>query len=97
MNLDWHNHHELVFQLAHEISHVIHGDKGDVFYYHAGFTGKESIEYKANLGAVKLLVPFYCQKTDREYVNSVNFMKAFNVPSYLADVVNAQICHYYGD
>ena len=64
MNLDWHNPKEFVFELAHEISHVIHGDKGDVYYYHACFTGKESVEYKANVGAVKLLVPFYCQDTD---------------------------------
>ena len=41
MNLEWHKPKEFVFQLAHEISHVIHGDKGDVYYYHACFTGKE--------------------------------------------------------
>ena len=61
MNLDWHRPSEIIFQFAHELSHVIHGDKGDVQYYHACFTGKESVEYKANVGAVKLLIPFYCQ------------------------------------
>lgn len=52
MNSNWHNPKEFIFQLAHEISHVIHGDKGDIYYYHACFTGRESVEYKANLGAV---------------------------------------------
>lgn len=95
MNLDWHNPKEFVFQLAHEISHVIHGDKGDVYYYHACFTGKESVEYKANVGAVKLLIPFYCQDTDIQCVNSANFMQAFRVPHYLASVVNEEIKEYY--
>ena len=38
MNSNWHNPKEFIFQLAHEISHVIHGDKGDIYYYHACFT-----------------------------------------------------------
>ena len=95
MNLDWHNPKEFVFQLAHEISHVIHGDKGDVYYYHACFTGKESVEYKANVCAVKLLIPFYCQDTDIQCVNSANFMQTFHVPHYLSSVVNEEIKEYY--
>lgn len=95
MNLGWHNPKEFVFQLAHEISHVIHGDKGDVYYYHACYTGKESVEYKANVGAVKLLIPFYCQDTDIQCVNSANFMQAFHVPHYLSSVVSEEIKGYY--
>ena len=95
MNLDWHNPKEFVFQLAHEISHVIHGDKGDVYYYHACFTGKESVEYKANVGAVKLLIPFYCQDTDIQCVNSANFMQSFHVPHYLSSVVSEEIKKYH--
>lgn len=95
MNLDWHNPKEFVFQLAHELAHVIHGDSGDIVFYHASFTGKESVEYKANVGAVKLLVPFYCQEVDRECVNSANFMEAFHVPNYLSSVVEHEITDYY--
>ena len=95
MNSNWHNPKEFVFQLAHEMSHVIHGDKGDVYYYHACFTGKESVEYKANVGAVKLLIPFYCQDTDIQCVNSANFMQAFHVPHYLSSVVSEEIKEYY--
>ena len=95
MNSNWHNPKEFIFQLAHEISHVIHGDKGDVYYYHACFTGKESVEYKANVGAVNLLIPFYCQDTDIQCVNSANFMEAFHVPHYLSSVVSEVIKKYY--
>ena len=97
MNSNWHNPREFMLQLAHEISHVIHGDKGDVYYYHACFTGKESVEYKANVGAVNLLIPFYCQDTDIQCVNSANFMEAFHVPHYLASVVSEEIKKYYAE
>ena len=95
MNLDWHRPEELIFQLAHELAHVIHGDVGDVVFYHASFTGKESIEYKANVGAVELLVPFYCQGTEIQCVNSANFMQSFHVPHYLSGVVSEEIKEYY--
>ncbi|MEE6719218.1 ImmA/IrrE family metallo-endopeptidase [Limosilactobacillus reuteri] len=95
MNLNWHRPSEIIFQFAHELSHVIRGDKGDVFYYHACYTGKESVEYKANVGAVKLLVPFFCQELDKPYANQYRFMQAFSVPSYLADVVIEEIKKYY--
>ncbi|MHC5520072.1 ImmA/IrrE family metallo-endopeptidase [Limosilactobacillus vaginalis] len=94
MNLDWHRPSEIIFQFAHELSHVIHGDKGDVFYYHACFTGRESVEYKANLGAVKLLVPYYCQHRNRENINAYEFETLFNVPSYLNDVVINELSKY---
>ena len=95
MNLDWHRPEELIFQLAHELAHVIHGDVGDVVFYHASFTGKESVEYKANVGAVELLVPFYCRGTEIQCVNSANFMQSFHVPHYLACVVDEKIREYY--
>lgn len=95
MNLDWHRPSEIIFQFAHELSHVIHGDKGDVFYYHACYTGKESVEYKANVGAVKLLVPFFCRETDKENANSYRFMAMFNAPAYLSGVVSREIKNYY--
>ena len=95
MNSNWHNPKEFIFQLAHEISHVIHGDKGDIYYYHACYTGKESVEYKANVGAVKLLVPFFCQETDKENVSSANFMVAFRVPEYLTDIVKRELTKFY--
>lgn len=97
MNLNWHHPSEIIFQFAHELSHVIHGDQGDIVYYHASFTGKESVEYKANVGAVRLLVPFFCRETDKENVNQQRFMKAFDVPSYLSGVVTKELKKYHWD
>lgn len=95
MNLDWHRPEELVFQFAHELAHVIHGDPGDIVFYHASFTGKESVEYKANIGAVKLLVPYYCKYRNRESINAYEFETLFNVPTYLNDVVIKELRNYF--
>lgn len=94
MNLNWHRPEELVFQFAHELAHVIHGDSGDIVFYHASFTGKESIEYKANLGAVKLLIPYYCSNREKENINAYEFETLFCVPSYLNDVVINELSKY---
>ena len=53
MNRNWHNPISIAFQLAHEMSHIINGDDSDFVFYNATFTGKQSVEYKANVGAVK--------------------------------------------
>lgn len=63
-------------------------------YYHSSFTGKESVEYKANVGAVRLLIPFFCQETERGNANQQRFMKAFDVPSYLSGVVTDELKKY---
>ena len=47
MNMNWHRQAELPFQLAHELSHIINGDPGDVCFYNATFTGKQSVEYRS--------------------------------------------------
>ena len=94
MNMNWHRQAELPFQLAHELSHIINGDPGDVCFYNATFTGKQSIEYRANVGAVKLLVPFYCQETNRENINLCNFEHAYQIPGYLSGVVREQVKEY---
>ena len=95
MNLNWHRQAELPFQLAHELSHIINSDPGDVCFYNATFTGKQSVEYRANVGAVKLLVPFYCQETNRENINLYNFEHAYQIPGYLSGVVREQVKEYY--
>lgn len=91
MNLNWHRHTELPFQLAHELSHIINGDPGDACFYTSSFTGKSSVEYKANVGAVKLLVPFYCQETIKNNINVYNFEQMYDIPGYLTDVVCEQV------
>ena len=95
MNLNWHRPAEISFQLAHEISHILNGDETDICFYHATFTGKHSVEYKANTGAVKLMVPFYCQGVPKETINVYDFMESYEVPSYLDNVVRVEVHNYY--
>lgn len=95
MNLNWHRPAEISFQLAHEISHILNGDETDICFYHATFTGKHSVEYKANTGAVKLMVPFYCQGVPKETINVYDFMELYEVPSYLDNVVREEVHNYY--
>lgn len=95
MNNRWHNPANIPFQFAHEISHISNGDLEDLCFYNSTFTGKSSVEYKANVGAVKLLVPFYCEDVDSESVNVCDFENNYCIPSYLDNVVKEQINEYY--
>ena len=95
MNRSWHNPISIAFQLAHEISHIINGDASDFVFYNATFTGKQSVEYKANVGAVKLLIPYYYQDVEKEDANVYDFINQFDVPSFLAGVVREQAKKYY--
>lgn len=97
MNSNWHRPGETAFQLAHELSHIINGDSGDACFYDASFTSKSSVEYKANVGAVKLLVPFYCQDTHQENINVCNFEVKYDIPGYLSGVVNEEVKKYYAN
>lgn len=45
---------------------------------------KAKFEYAANIGAIKLLLPFYLDSKDK---SCINFMLSFNIPMYLEDVV----------
>lgn len=94
MNMNWYKECEVPFQLAHELSHIINGDPGDACFYNASFTGKSSVEYKANVGAVRLLIPYYCQNREKENINAYEFETIFNVPSYLNDVVISELSKY---
>lgn len=95
MNMLWHRPIEIPFQLAHEISHILNGDPEDEFFYHATYTGRRSVEYKANVGAVKLLVPLYCDEVDQQDANSVAFEELFAIPHFLHSKVKDEINQYY--
>lgn len=95
MNMNWHRHTEIPFQLAHELSHIINGDPGDACFYDASFTGKSSVEYKANVGAVRLIIPYYCGETEKEIINANDFEEVYDIPKYLDNVVREQIAKYY--
>ena len=97
MNLDWHNQHELIFQYAHELSHIIRGDKSDLAFYNTSRNNKSGIEYQTNVIAVRLLVPFYCNDTDIKDINVYDFIDRYCIPEYLADVVKSEITKFFND
>lgn len=95
MNLDWHNQHELIFQYAHELSHIIRGDRTDLFFYNTSRNNKSGIEYQTNAIAVRLLVPFYCNDTDIKDISVYDFIRQYCIPEYLADVVKSEITKFF--
>lgn len=50
---------------------------------------------QANTGAVKLMVPFYCQGVPKETINVYDFMESYEVPNYLDNVVREEVHNYY--
>lgn len=95
MDSNWHRPKEIPFQLAHELAHIICGAPEDICFYNSSFTGKSSVEYKANVGAVKFLVPYYCAETEKENVNVYDFEKQYLIPEYLTNVVSETVKKYY--
>lgn len=97
MNLDWHNQDELVFQYAHELSHIIRGDKTDLAFYNTSRNNKSGIEYQTNAIAVRLLVPFYCNDTDIKDINVYDFIERYCIPRYLVDVATDEIIKFFNN
>lgn len=91
-NLNWHNQNQLAFSLAHEISHVLNGDESLTPLY---FTpSKSKFELEANIGAVKMLLPYYVADKEVDQLNSYDFMKCFGIPSHLEDIIIEEIKNY---
>lgn len=86
INLNWSNKKELPFMVAHELSHAFTCDKDDIEMYKKSIQ-RNKYEYKANMKAVKMLIPFYIDELDEpEQININNFMKIFKIPNDLYDV-----------
>ncbi|MDW3023087.1 ImmA/IrrE family metallo-endopeptidase [Ligilactobacillus salivarius] len=97
MNPNWHNKFEFTFQLAHEMAHILRGDKTDLFFYNTLHSNKTGIEYETNLVAVRLLVPFYCNDTDIKDINVYDFIERYCIPRYLVDVATDEIIKFFND
>lgn len=85
MNNNWKNPEEIPFQFAHEISHILNGDKGSNNFSANSVYSKE--EYKANKRATKILLE-YCDLNGLTFYNSTEFMDAFGIPSKAGYVVD---------
>lgn len=93
LNNNWHNKKELTFQLAHEISHIINGDSGVLYYTTA--VNHSKIESDANITAISLLVPYYFDELDYSVASIDNFMNAYQIPSTLREKCESEIRKYY--
>lgn len=84
INMKWRNPHELPFQIAHELGHVLNGDNG-VRYYES-FPTRSKTEYQANLTGIRLLLKF-CADNDINVDNPLSFAERFGIPEYLENAV----------
>lgn len=67
--------------------HLINKEDSTCLYFSPS---KYGIEGRANVQAIRLLLPFYTKERPIEEFSSVNFMNAFKIPQYLESVVNKQ-------
>lgn len=84
INLNWKNHNELPFIIAHEIAHILEDDPGVCYYSSA--TSRVKIEARANSRAIGLMLG-YCQVNDIDVDNPLAFCDCFGVPTEYAYLV----------
>ncbi|BDZ31271.1 ImmA/IrrE family metallo-endopeptidase [Lactiplantibacillus brownii] len=89
INLNWHNHNEIPFSLAHEIGHVVNGDVGKLYYAPGSFDKR--FERQANLTALKLILPLYIDANDGLVPNNYQtVMDQLQIPQLLENDVKEQ-------
>ncbi|MDT7012828.1 ImmA/IrrE family metallo-endopeptidase [Levilactobacillus namurensis] len=91
INTNWHDKKQIPLQMAHEMGHIINGDKATRPVYFSAMQTDYPMELEANRTAIKLLLPFYLRDKETESVNSQEFMDAFSVPTHLENVVIKEI------
>lgn len=84
VNMEWKNTNEVPFSFAHEIGHIMCGDKGKRYFKSENI--KDKSEYRANLFAIKLLFKF-CSAYGLHFTNPITFCEQFGVPTVLEYVV----------
>ncbi|WP_251547917.1 ImmA/IrrE family metallo-endopeptidase [Limosilactobacillus caecicola] len=84
INMNWLHPHEVPFSFAHEIGHVLNGDKG-IHEYSASSVGVKE-EYQANLTGIKLLVD-YTKNDNVDLNNPIRFCEQFGIPEELEYLV----------
>ena len=91
-NMNMYDKKQMPLQLAHEIKHIENGDKSTEFLY---FTPtKARMEFKANVGAIHMILPYYMNEKEPDQVNIYDFMECFSIPSHLEDAVTEAIRNY---
>lgn len=81
INLNYDTSINLIFRLAHEISHLIFGDKNSQALYHFSPLCVNYEERVAHYEAVKMIAKYAYKETPKEYRNYVDFMTTLELPS----------------
>lgn len=84
MNMNFATCSSYLYRLAHEISHILYGDKELQGVYNFSEFGKRGEELKAHHNAVKLLLNI------EQPTSVINFMDFYRVPAWLGDYVVSQ-------
>ncbi|WP_395320370.1 ImmA/IrrE family metallo-endopeptidase [Fructilactobacillus frigidiflavus] len=79
------NQRQLPLIIAHEISHLLQCDKNDANLSFSTLLNTK-YEQKANINAIKLLIPFYIEDKEIYQINLEEFMELFAIPNSLKDV-----------
>lgn len=91
-NMNMYDKNQMPLQLAHEIKHIENGDESSELLC---FTPtKAKLEFKANVGAIHMLLPYYMEDKEPQQVNVYDFMDCFSIPSHLEDAVTEAIRNY---
>ncbi|WP_367365893.1 ImmA/IrrE family metallo-endopeptidase [Pediococcus parvulus] len=96
INMNWHDPEQLPFQIAHETSHVLNGDKSNQPLYFPTATSKSKIEVAASSRAISILIPYYCKERTEEYADPLQFLNIFKIPGHLYEIVETKMHEYYG-
>lgn len=86
MNSNWHNPNQFIFQLAHELAHLIYGDPLDLYLYNQTPAQKFKIESKINDYALQIIFNLYNEIPYSE-INIVSFMQKYEIPAHLENRV----------
>ncbi|PIO83569.1 hypothetical protein BSQ39_08330 [Loigolactobacillus backii] len=99
MNSNWEDKNEYPLQLAHEITHIEDGDPDNLILPYSNVAQMDyGVEYKANRGAIDMLLPYYTETfLDLSELNAVEFMQQFSIPSHLEGYVTSKVNRIIGD
>ncbi|KRM07653.1 MAG: ImmA/IrrE family metallo-endopeptidase [Liquorilactobacillus ghanensis] len=94
MNQNWKKPHELIFQFAHELAHLLRNESSDQILYRTTTAQLLSIEHQTNQLAINLLIPFYLKQVTTHTINSQEFIQSFGIPQRYQELVKQELTAY---
>ncbi|WP_404411660.1 ImmA/IrrE family metallo-endopeptidase [Lactiplantibacillus xiangfangensis] len=89
INMNWYNHDEIPFSIAHEMGHIENGDVGELYYSPGSF--KSKYERAANLKALEMIFPIYVDANQGMIPhNYQTVMDQLQIPQCLENDVRAK-------